>query len=119
MSKALFRPAEMYQVPSSAWECVRVGVGLGLVLGLALGLGLGLALGLGPGLGVGVRVASRRLGAELLHQGLVLGHGPRAVVAPLRHALLVGHRALGEVTDHLVRELVAALDLALGLVGPG
>ena len=41
MSKALFRPAEMYQVPSSAWECVRVGVGLGLVLGLALGLGWG------------------------------------------------------------------------------
>ena len=26
MSKALFRPAEMYQVPSSAWECVRVWV---------------------------------------------------------------------------------------------
>ena len=94
-------------------------MGLGFGLGLALGLGLGSGLGVGARVRVGVRVAPRRLGAELLYQDLVLGHGPRAVVAALRHALLVGHGALGEVSHHLVRELIAALDLALGLVGPG
>ena len=40
------------------------------------------------------------------------------VVLALRHALLGGHGALGEIADHVVGELVAALDLTLGLVGP-
>jgi hypothetical protein len=61
--------------------------------------------------------AREGLRVELLDQRIPRRHGPRAVVRPLRHAILGRDRALGELVHRWAAEFVTARDLAVALVG--
>mmetsp|Transcript_15617 Transcript_15617/g.49287 ORF Transcript_15617/g.49287 Transcript_15617/m.49287 type:complete len:203 (+) Transcript_15617:787-1395(+) len=65
-----------------------------------------------------VPVAVEVRGGEFGHERAVRRHRPRPVVLPLRHALLFRDGRLCEGLSDAVRKLVAARNLARGLIWP-